>query len=169
MKRPKIQVRKTIFDRLVELLTFLAVIASLVIPVYYYQDLPGEIPMHFNTSGTPDRVGPRSSIWFLPILGAFLCIGINRLIKFPHLFNYPGKITDKNARVSYQMAQRSLRMINLIVAGSIAYLTLEMIFTALGRSQGFSREFLILFSVLILGTPLFFLLKMRRMIRKEKR
>lgn len=169
MKRPKLVVQKNFFDRGVEILTCLAVLASFAFPMYYYQDLPEQIPMHFNASGTLDRIGSRSSIWILPILGAVLCIGIQRLIKYPHLFNYPKKITPQNAEVNYRMAQRSLRMINLIVAGSIAYITLEIIFSSLGRSKGFSGEFLIIFSVLMLGTPLFFLLKMRRMKRKEKK
>lgn len=166
MKRPRIKIEKTLFDRLVELLTIVSVLAAFSFPAFYYLELPQQIPMHFNASGIPDRTGTRPSIWILPILSAALCLGISRLIKVPHLFNYTGKITDKNAERSYQIAQRSLRMINLIIAGSIAYITLQIIFSALGRAEGLDREFLILFSVLMLGTPLFFLLKMRRMIRK---
>lgn len=166
MKRPRIKVKKNNFDRLVELLTVVAVLAGFAFPAFYYPELPEQVPMHFNASGTPDRMGSRSSIWILPVLSAAMCLGISRLIKVPHLFNYPGRITVENAKRSYQMAQRSLRMINLIIAGSIAYITLQIIFSALGRAEGLDKGFIVLFSVLMLGTPLFFLLKMRRMFKE---
>lgn len=168
MNRPKLVIRKNFFDHGIEILTCIALLISFAFPIYYYQDLPEQIPMHFNASGTADRIGTRNSIWILPILEALLCLGIRRLIRFPHLFNYPGKINLKNAEIHYRMAQRSLRMINLIIAGSFAYITLEIIFSSLGRSKGLGGEFLIIFSVLILGTPLFFLLKMWRMKNKLK-
>lgn len=169
MKKPKLVVKRKLVDYVVEFLTFLAVITSFALPLIYYQDMPEDIPMHFSTSGAADRLGPRNSIWILPVLGAVLCWGIHRLIKFPHLFNYPHRITAQNAAENYRMAQRSLRFINFIVAASIAYITYKIILTSLGRSEGLSTQFLIVFSIIMLGTPLFFMLKMRWHKNKRKR
>lgn len=168
MKKPKLLVKRKLVDYVVEVFTFLAVLISFAVPLFYYQELPEDIPMHFNASGTADRLGPRNSIWILPVLGAVLCWGIHRLIKFPHLFNYPHKITSENAAENYRIAQCSLRFINFIIAGSIAYITYKIILTSLGRSEGLSPQFLIIFSVLMLGTPLFFMLKMRWKKKKMK-
>lgn len=168
MKKLKIVVKRNALDRVVEVLTLIAVFVSFLFPIIYYSELPEQIPMHFNSSGSPDRIGSRNSIWILPILAAVLCLGINRIIRFPHLFNYPVKITEENAADNYRMAQRTLRIINLIVGGSIAYITWKIILTSLGRSEGLSLEFLIVFSILILGTPLFFMWKLRRMRSKKE-
>lgn len=168
MKKLKIVVKRKALDRVVEVLTSIAVFASFLFPLIYYPELPEQIPMHFDSSGSPDRISPRNSIWILPVLAAVLCLAIHRIIRYPHMFNYPVKITAQNAEDHYRMAQRTLRIINLIVGSSIAYITWKIILTSLGRSQGLSLEFLIVFSILILGTPLIFMWKLRRLRSKKE-
>jgi uncharacterized membrane protein len=37
-----------------------------------YPSLPEQVPLHFNFRGTPDRWGPRRTIWLLPVVS--LCV-----------------------------------------------------------------------------------------------
>jgi uncharacterized membrane protein len=86
-----------------------------IITLYFYRKLPGTIPTHFNAAGTADDFGPRSSVFFLPALGTVLFIGMSILNRFPHIFNYPVKITPENALRQYTMATRMIRVLKLSV------------------------------------------------------
>jgi signal transduction histidine kinase len=99
MNRPKIKLKLSSFDWLVEILAAIALIILIVITLIHYSELPDKVPVHFNISGEPDSYAGKMGIWILSIVGTVLYIGLTILNRFPHAFNYTAKITMENAEI----------------------------------------------------------------------
>ncbi|NHB70251.1 hypothetical protein [Perlabentimonas gracilis] len=49
------------------------------------------------------------------MLSTLLYIGIGQLLRYPHLLNYPVKITEQNALRQYTLSTRFLRYLKMII------------------------------------------------------
>jgi uncharacterized membrane protein len=134
--RPKIKAEPTTADKWIEFAGWLAFLLLWLITLFHYSKLPETIPVHFNVTGTADGFGGKSTIFMLPVLGTVLFIGITILNRYPHVFNYPVKITPENALKQYTMAQRLLRVLKFSV---IVIFTLISWFTARAAIENSER------------------------------
>lgn len=144
-------------DKLIELIALIGVILLILLPVIYYNELPNEIPTHFGPDGNADAFSQKRMIWVLPIIGIIIYIGMYWLNKYPHIFNYPQKITEENASKQYQIATRAIRTLNAIISWLLAYLTYASIQTALGNQNGLSPYFAPIFMVILFASIAYFL------------
>jgi uncharacterized membrane protein len=159
MERPRVQIEKDDYDRAMEVLGLLALVLMIGLPVFYYGQLPEDIPRHFGSDGRPDGFSGKAIIWILPLIGAFMYVSMAALNKYPHIFNYTVKITEENAPRQYAIATKMIRSLNTLVACVFAYITYATIQVALGRQEGLGNYFLIAFLVLIFGTTAYFLFR----------
>lgn len=97
-KRPRIDIEKSQTAILLEILTFMLVAGAAGLIGWYYDQLPDQIPIYFN-SPTKDAngFGSKSLLWMSPVICGIIVIGLYILNRFPHIFNYPVKITAENA------------------------------------------------------------------------
>ena len=137
--RPKIDLKKTALDHYIEYTTFGLIIFSIGYAFYHYSNLPESIPMHFSYSGNVNSYGSKDSIWALNIIGAASVFGLYYLNKFPHIFNYPKKITLENAEKYYTDATRMIRYLNLGMAIIFTIICYEVIKIALDPTVRFSK------------------------------
>ncbi len=61
-------------------------------------------------------------IWLLPGIGAVLYGGLMWLANYPHLLNYPVRLTTDNIYRQYRYAQRLLRVISSLVVVMLAFI-----------------------------------------------
>jgi len=167
-KRPRIEIEKSQINILLEILTFLLVAGAAGLIGWYYNQLPDQIPIYFN-SPTKDAngFGSKSILWMSPIICGIIVIGLYILNRFPHIFNYPVKITAENAEYQYKLATQMLRVLNLIIGFLCLALTAASIANGLGSDTDFDFYLNVLFPVVLLGIPISFAIKMFR--QKEKR
>ncbi len=160
--RPRIKIRRTPLDFLIELLCFAALLALVLPPAWYFPHLPDQLPSHFNGSGVPDAWAQKGSIWIMPLLGLVLYAGLAFMSRYPHLMNYPVTVTAENAEKLYTMATRSLRFLKLLLMVWFAYVNYTTIRIALQQAQqlnslliyGFIAALLLLVSFLIVRMAL---------------
>lgn len=143
-QRPKITIEPTQTDRLLEGLAATGLLLLLLLPIAYYGDLPDSIPQHFNAAGEVDRYGSKASLWFLPGMGVFLYVLLTVLNRWPHIFNYPVKITAENAEKQYRMATRLLRILKTVILFLFAVITWGVIRGAMGGDSSLGPAFLVL-------------------------
>ena len=158
MKRPKVKIKLDTIDTIIEALGVIALLVLITLPLYYFDQLPNEIPSHYGASGKPDEYSEKGIIWTLPIVGVILYLGIFWLNKYPHIFNYPQQITEGNALRLYTVATKIIRFLNTQMSIAFAYLTYSTIQTSLGRQDGISSHFLLIFllsNFLLLGYLLY--------------
>ncbi len=159
--RPKIKLKLTKTDKIIEGISTLGIITLLILPCYYYDQLPESIPTHFNGSGQADAFGDRSTVFLIPVFALISYISLTALSRFPHIFNYPTEITEENAAEQYAKATSLVRILNLIVIFVMGYITLQTIQTALGNSEGLGSMFLICF-IIIMQIPVFYFVFSRK-------
>ncbi len=157
-QRPKIKIHLDPIDYLIQGIGILGLLTLIILPVYYYDQLPDVIPSHYGANGKADGFSGKGIIWMLPILGLILYLGIHWLNKYPHIFNFPQKVTEENAERLYTIATKVTRFINAQIAIVFTYITYSTIQTSLGYQDGLSSNFTILFIVsnfLIVGFLLY--------------
>lgn len=158
--RPKIKLELSTSDKVVEIAGWLLVAATCVLVLGNYNRLPDVIPTHFDATGEVNAYGRKSAVLTLPLVSTALFLVLTILNKFPHLFNFPARITPDNALRQYTYATRLLRYLKLtlvLVFGLIAYHTIQI---AVGNTPPKSTWFLP-FSLLLIFTPVvFFIVKM---------
>lgn len=138
-QRPIIKPALSDFDRLLEKISLLALVFLLAYSIISFAYLPDTIPIHFNTHLKVDGYGSKYFIFLLPGLAVILYAGLTLLNKYPHLFNYPVKITDTNAEGQYTLATKLIRLLKAIIIFLILYFTIQIVEAA--RDRNFSLNF----------------------------
>lgn len=113
--RPVLKLKLTSTDYTLEAIAILGIISLCVLAVVSYSSLPDRIPTHFNIKGQADDWGSKASIFLLPGISILLFTGITILNKFPHIFNYPVKVTGENALRLYKKSVRVMRILKALV------------------------------------------------------
>ena len=149
--KPILRIEKNIYDRIIEFIGVLFLVALIAIPVIYYKQLPDRIPVHFNGAGEADGFGGKSSIWIFPAVGLFIWLLMTIVAAFPNIFNYPVKITQQNAPVQYRLAVRLIRIMKVVILLMFSFISFRTIQTAVGKAAGIGKVFLPVFLVLIGG------------------
>ncbi len=142
-KQPKIKIPLESIDVGLNWLALFILLLMFGIAAYYFNQLPDTIPIHFNGKGEADGYGSKNTIWFLPILSVIMFLGLWKASKIPHLYNYPGKITEENAENKYRIASRMMRGLNVIIMVIFCYIVWTSIRVALGTQGGLGSFFLI--------------------------
>lgn len=122
-------------DWIMEGLAAVLLLLLIGIPIYFWNDLPAEIPSHFNAQGEPDAFGSKYSILGIPVIGTIILVAMTLLNRIPHLLNYPVPITRKNARKHYRLALRMLRVVKIIVGALLALIVYSTVRVGLGEAQ----------------------------------
>jgi uncharacterized membrane protein len=140
--RPRLDLELSRYDRLIEVLSFMALGIMWIMMIRYYALLPDVIPVHFDAAGEADRMGSKASIWGLSIVATILFVGLTVLNRYPHHFNYLSKITEENALDQYTKATRMIRNLKLSLILIFGYLQWSSIQVALGEKDGLGMWFL---------------------------
>src|SRR5690606_6125189 len=101
-------------------------------------NLPNEIPTHYNFAGEVDDWGPKWFIWTLPITGLVIWIGISIMEKFPHTFNYI-KISKDTIEEQYKNAVLMMNILKNECIILFSYLSWEMIQGAYGVNSNLNN------------------------------
>jgi len=154
--------KKNNFDRFLEWLGLAGVLLLAGLVVYRFPRLPDTVPTHFGADGLPDAFGSKYQLWILPAVGIVLFTGLSILARFPHVFNYPGKITPENAAEKYRMAAQLIRVLNVFLVFVFVYITFTAIRTAQGKQEGLGNFFIIFFVLLISFIMVFYLYQLMK-------
>lgn len=159
MTQPKINIPKEQIDYILEGLSFLALLVLIGLSIFYYGQLPEEIPNHFNFQGEANGYGHKGSIFLLPVIGFFIFILFSAVEKYPHTFNYTKKITEENAFGQYQLSLRLLRCLRLIIHVGFAFMMWYQIRMALGHIEQMPSVLLLVFLCSIFGMIIYYIYK----------
>jgi uncharacterized membrane protein len=157
--RPRIKLKLSSHDWVVEFLGLSFLIILIAIPLFYYNQLPERIPTHFNGAGEPDGYGGKSSLFLLPATGFFMYILLTVLEAFPHIYNFPVAITSENAEVQYRLATRLMRILKTVILILFSFISWMSVRTATGNGAGLGKMFLPVFIILTFGVVIIYLVQ----------
>ena len=156
---PKLKLKLTILDYLIEILGLLLFSSTWIFILSIYKSLPDIIPIHYNAFGTADNFGKKWMILSLPIVSTVLFIALTLLNYFPESFNYPTKINEDNALIQYTYATRLIRYLKLVIVFIFGILLYQTTRYPLNQNDGLGIWFLPLFLGLIFIPLIFYVLK----------
>ena len=143
----KLKLKKT--DYALEIIGLIGIASLIVLPIYFFNELPDQIPKHFNAMGQPDFYGSRALLWLLPTIGIILYIGMSLMNRFSFAFNYPQKASHENAEKMYAIGKRTVRLLKVIIISSLAFLNYKMIEIGLKETKEIGEFFLPLFLAIL--------------------
>jgi uncharacterized membrane protein len=114
--RPELTLPLTPTDKILEITGWICLALLWIITLVCYANLPEIIPTHFNLAGKADDHGHKMVIFFLPVIGTLMFVGMTVLNRYPHRFNYPAAITADNAASQYQNGTMMIRVLKLGIA-----------------------------------------------------
>ncbi len=160
MNRPKIKIEKNNIDKGIEILTFSLILISAIIIGVYYNQLPEKLPIYFNSPSKDNNgLGTKDLLWTSPILFGIIEIGLYKLNEYPWIFNYPTRISEKNAEYNYKMSTQLIRILGLFIGIMCLLMTLTSILNGLGSETDFDKYLYPFSPILFIGLPIIYLIK----------
>jgi uncharacterized membrane protein len=132
--RPILSIRMTRFEKVIKVLSVSLIVIMFFTIFYQWSNLPNNVPIHFNTEGNVDGWGSRGSLWILPMIGLILFVMMSILERFPHIYNYPVMITEKNAPKLYLEARRMLIILEFEMLLLFSYISWGTVQAAFGKT-----------------------------------
>ena len=148
-----------------------------------YPNLPDKIPYHFGASGTPDSWGGKETIFLEPgIQSGLFLLFLGLTCKLPHLprsiINLPRDIKEELQKLSeeskkkvyaeiYSLLPTMLFGLDILLNLLFLFILVSTIKVASGEWQGLKIEFLVLFTVALIGISIYYSLRMNRKLRQQ--
>jgi len=149
---PSVSIPRTNLEKALEIAYVIGILAMLFAIVMYWAALPDQIPTRFGARGIPvawsDKVALIRQLFVVVLISA----GLTVLSRYPHLFNYPWRITEQNIRAQYLLARTLLNWIKVELVWLFGFTEWESIQVALGREQSLRIEYLWAYIAIIFGT-----------------
>jgi len=156
-KKPKIKIKLTPTDKIVEIMGWLTLGILWALAISNYSNIPDTIPYHFNGAGLAGNYGYKGTILFLPILGTILFVGMTIMNKFPYLFNITSEITAGNIEKEYTNATRMIRYLKFAIVLVFSFVVNKYSHATSKESDVLGTWFLPLILVLILIPLIFYI------------
>ncbi|SUB77656.1 DUF1648 domain-containing protein [Porphyromonas macacae] len=112
--------------KIVNICSTIVVLVTLFFFVAFYQKIPSLIPIHYGFNGEIDCWGSKDTLWYFVIGNIIINIFLGILTKYPQIYNYPFKVTDKNREKVYASASLFVAVLRLIVSLVVACVVLFM-------------------------------------------
>lgn len=142
MPRPKIKLPYSQSEKLIQILSFVALLGLTGLTVFSMIYLPARIPTHFGATGQADGWGGKGSLLMLPIMAVILYVAITLLERYPWIYNYAVEITEENAPYQYKLGRQMLEGIKCIIIVIFLYLQWQTEQVARGLSTGLGKWFM---------------------------
>lgn len=155
IERPKINLPLTLFDKIIEVISSVALVAFWLMNIFAFSTLPENIPTHYNGMGEVDSYGPKITIFLLPVLGTLIFVFLTFMLRKPESFNYTVEITEENALAQYTNSTKLIRFMKLALIILFIVIDYKTIETARGNSDGLGKWFLP-FTIALIFIPVIF-------------
>jgi hypothetical protein len=128
-----------------------------------WNQLPSQIPGHYNAMGKIDRWGSKNEILIMPIMGTLVYIFITVMSFFPQTWNLSVQVTDENRETVYSYAKSLIILTKVEVLSIFFYLTYYM-----ATTQPLPIAFLPVSMIILFSTIIFFTVKIYRTGTRKK-
>lgn len=121
---------KKIIYRIINILCLVMLVGTIICLIIAWDDIPDEIPIHFNASGEIDRMGDKVEIIMMPIFSWILFGTLFFVEMIPGAWNTGVKVTPENSERVYNIIKRMLVTIKFVLVLSFTVIT---VFIAIGK------------------------------------
>ncbi|BAC14494.1 hypothetical protein [Oceanobacillus iheyensis HTE831] len=159
---PIIKVPPTRLEVIMHILTYFGIIVMCIYIGTQYSKLPAEIPAHYNFSGEITRMDSKIVVWILPVISVLIIVPISFICKVPYMFNYPLKVTEKNAVKVYKDGRLMMASMNVLIVILFSVLELNIIYDANNPDNQMSNLWINILLISIFIHLFYFIIRLRR-------
>ncbi|NBC08815.1 MAG: DUF1648 domain-containing protein [Bacteroidetes bacterium] len=127
---------------LLDIANVIVLLILFFVAVYYYGQLPEEVPIRFDAKGTPIAHRSKATLFVFPLLALVISVILFLIRRQPGMMNYPVEVTDENEAALYRESSTLVSGIMLVTNVLILYSCWNIVQIALGHSTGLSPSFL---------------------------
>lgn len=157
--RPKIKVRYSVYDKIINSLAIILMVWIVFITYKNYVQMPENVPIHFGISGEADRWGSKINFLVLPVVGILMYLLLTVIGYFPYVGNFIVNITEKNAKSQYGLAISMLNFMKLIILVLFSYIQYNVIDIAYGNETSMNGWIMAFFMIIIIGNVIIYTVK----------
>ena len=95
------KLKYTKFQIVLETIGLILIVGMIIFVYTQWDQIPQQVPMHYNAMGEIDSWGSKYEILFLPAISILLYVFITAVSFFPQIWNVPVRITDENKEAVY--------------------------------------------------------------------
>lgn len=148
------------FQIVLETIGLLLIVGMIVFVYTQWNQIPQQVPMHYNAMGEIDSWGSKYEILFLSAISILLYAFITAVSFFPQIWNVPVRITDENKEAVYLSSKDLLIIMKVEMLMSFFYINYHTV-----TAQPLPTAFLPVLIIIVFGTIIFFT---KRVIRLGK-
>lgn len=141
--------------------------------VFFWNELPTRIPVHFGLSGTPDSWAPKSIIYLflVPMILLVMFLVFLLLYRYPQYSSFPTTlilmaVEEKKREHIFDIIRSMLSLVLLWLTIFFSYLQFSILATANGRALGLLPYVMIGALIILLAILITYSVKMYLSIRK---
>ena len=117
------EIEKNIIDRMTSIFCWVLIIGTGIFLLVYWNQIPEQIPGHYNASGEIDHITDKNSLFFLYFMTWLMFVILSVITKFPALWNTGITITEENKEKAYRILKDMLGILKSIVVSLFCFLT----------------------------------------------
>ncbi|MEG1255837.1 DUF1648 domain-containing protein [Clostridium sp.] len=114
----------TKFQKLLEALTLIVLLGSILYLIIFWSSIPDTLPSHYNAMGVADNWSGKSSLLVIPIISTLLYLGLTGVLFVPSIWNTPVEVTEKNRNFVYENIRTMIGLMKLIAVSDFTYITI---------------------------------------------
>lgn len=154
------KMKNTKLNSFKNILSALLIVCCFCYLLLNWQNLPDQIPGHYNAAGEIDRWANKSEFLLLPVLTLVFYLFISFIERFPQCWNTGVTVTEQNERQVYTTLKGMIVTAKLITVSVFCYLcVMQLTATPLHPS------FLPIFLVLEFGSLIYYVVKLIKLKR----
>ncbi len=133
--------KRTRLDWILEAIAFAALPGTFLLLLDRWPQLPGNVPIHFSTTGVPNGWASKDTLWILPLLGAVLYLILTLVAKNPYSMNIPIQLDRENPEIRSLLRSMAitLKAVVLLIFICVIWFSINI---AMGNSDGLGVWFL---------------------------
>ena len=136
-------------------LCLLAIIASIVVIILRYSQLPDRIPTNFDFSGNVTGYSSKGMLWALPVINLLIFVPIAAAELFPGAWNTGVNKRSRNYALSLRL---SGILLTIVKTASVLFISALTILVTI--SQGIPPWLTILFVLVLAGTMIWYFVRL---------
>lgn len=160
--RPKLNIPKTKSEWVWDVFGYTSFVVSIIFLIVVWNQLPDQVPAHFNFEGEVTRYGSKFELLILPGINLLLLLFLQTLEKFPEVHNYPERFNESNAAQFYLLSRRMLNQVKNICVMIFAVIIFESTSIALGWTDGLGGWLLPIITIPLAVSIIWGLVKQRK-------
>ena len=155
---PVLEIPKSLFEKTLDIVTAILYVTGIIYTIFIWNQLPDQVPAHYNGAGEVNRWGSKWELIILPVIAALLAVFMSFLEKHPEWHNYM-KLKENNIEFQYKNSRLMMNVLKNECVLLFTFLTYKTEQIAMGNTDTIGTAVLPISLAVIFGSMAFYIIR----------